>query len=472
MRVHLHWYRCDLRLDDPVFPGDLHPAEDRFLPVFVLENRLLGAGPAGIPRTGPFRMRLLAQSLADLDRRLRERGSGLLVLRGDPADLLSALARACGADSASWQVLHTREERDAQQAVQQALERLGGMVLHTAEDSTLLHPDDLPFDPGHTPDVFTVFRKQVEKAWKLRPPGSEPLALPPWPELPENEPWQSARMALNEPGLWSGLPAAGPPDPLPSPAQGAPDARSAWPLEGGETAALARLHDYIHGRALVRRYKATRNGLLGEEYSSKLSPWLALGCLSPRRVYAEVRQHEARHGANESTYWLLFELLWRDFFRFQAMRHRDRLFAYRGMLGPAARPPALSGQLRPLARWCAGRTGQPFIDANMTELLQTGWMSNRGRQNVASWLVHDLGLDWRLGAAWMEYLLLDYDPASNYGNWQYAAGVGQDPRSRGEGQRRFDPERQARMYDPQGAFVRCWLQENAPAANLAPGRLF
>ncbi len=468
MAIHLHWFRCDLRLDDPVFPTDLNPVEDCFLPVFILENRLLEPGLAGIPRTGPFRLRLLWESLTDLDRRLRERGSGLMVLRGEPAELLPALARAVGAGSASWQLLHTSEERDAQRAVQQALESLGGIALQTRDDSTLLHPDDLPFDPAHTPDVFTAFRKKVEKAWKVRPPGEAPAALPPLPELPAEGPWQGARLAPGDLQAWSALRAAD----LPAPPPGPPDARTAFPFAGGETAGLERLNDYVHGRALLRRYKATRNGLLGEEYSSKLSPWLAMGCLSPRRVYAEVRKHEAQRGSNESTYWLIFELLWRDFFRFQALRHGDRLFAYRGMLGAAARPPSLAGQLKPLARWCGGKTGQPFIDANMAELLHTGWMSNRGRQNVASWLVHDLGLDWRLGAAWMEYLLLDYDPASNYGNWQYAAGVGQDPRSRGEGVRRFDPERQARMYDADGAFRRCWQDENNALANPAPGRLF
>ena len=158
---------------------------------------------------------------------------------------------------------------------------------------------------------------------------------------------------------------------------------------------------------------------------------------------------EERLGANEGTYWLVFELLWRDFFQFTFAKHGPALFLRKGLTD--ALPSSDQDQGR-FQTWCEGRTGEPFIDANMRELAATGWMSNRGRQNAASFLIHDLGLDWRMGACWFERLLIDHDPCSNWGNWAYIAGVGNDPR----GGRRFDPQDQAARYDPDGTYVRHW----------------
>jgi deoxyribodipyrimidine photo-lyase len=227
------------------------------------------------------------------------------------------------------------------------------------------------------------------------------------------------------------------------------DPREALKITGGRSAGLARLKHYLWDTKALSTYKQTRNRLLGADYSSKLSPWLASGALSAREVHHEVKRYETEHGANESTYWLFFEVLWRDFFQFTAAKHGADFFKRGGIGRKTFRG---DHDKVKFAAWCEGRTGQPFIDANMRELAVTGWMSNRGRQNVASYLVHELELDWRMGAYWFEHMLIDYDPCSNWGNWQYLAGVGNDPR---EG-RRFDPVRQAGMYDPDGAFVRHW----------------
>ncbi|RYG53372.1 hypothetical protein EON66_08640 [archaeon] len=192
------------------------------------------------------------------------------------------------------------------------------------------------------------------------------------------------------------------------------DARAVLPFEGGETAALARMHAYFFSaEQLPGTYKLRRNGMLGADYSTKLSPWLASGALSARSVTAQVRAFEARCGANESTYWILFELLWRDFFRFATVGWGTRLFHARGPLGgtssskkTAADVAAWLTDRSQFSAWAAGRTGYPFVDANMRELLATGFMSNRGRQNVASFFVRDLGMHWHLGAQWFEGLLL------------------------------------------------------------------
>ena len=220
---------------------------------------------------------------------------------------------------------------------------------------------------------------------------------------------------------------------------------------GGESAALARLHHFVWGPdRLPLSYLSTRDGMVGPDYSTKLAPWLALGCVSPRVVWREIKAFEDRFGATESTYWVQFELLCRDFFRYVALKHGNRIFQWHGLVGrgrakgtdgvgtgaadgvggvtsaagadgsggasasgavagaDGATGASLTAEER-LCRWKEGRTGMPLVDANMRELAATGFMSNRGRQNVASYLVHDLGLDWRQGADWFESLLVDYD---------------------------------------------------------------
>jgi deoxyribodipyrimidine photo-lyase len=188
------------------------------------------------------------------------------------------------------------------------------------------------------------------------------------------------------------------------------------------------------------------------DYSSKLSPWLALGCISPRTIYTEVKRYEKERVKNDSTYWLVFELIWRDYFRFIAKKHGIKLFHVSGIRNQVDSWRRDKAQFK---RWAEGKTGVPFVDANMRELNATGFMSNRGRQIVASFLVNDLGIDWTWGASYFESLLVDYDVCSNWGNWMYVGGVGNDPREN----RYFNILRQAKNYDRNGDFVRLWIPE-------------
>ena len=156
--------------------------------------------------------------------------------------------------------------------------------------------------------------------------------------------------------------------------------------------------------------------------------------------------------ANDSTYWLIFELLWRDYFRWISAKHGIQIFQPEGLQGVKI---PWKQDREAFELWRTGQTGIPFVDANMRELLHTGFMSNRGRQNVGSFLTKNLGIDWRLGAEWFESQLIDYDVCSNWGNWNYTAGVGNDAR----GFRYFNIPKQAKDYDPQGKYVRHWIPE-------------
>lgn len=415
------WFRNDQRLADNAALIAALAEHDEVLPVLIVDPRQVGASPFGFDRLGAFRAQFYREGYVELDSQLRSKGSALLVRRGEPAVVLKDLAEQWSARTVHTQKLYAWEEQRQEQEV-------GGILdLQVHEANTLLREEDLPFTVDELPHVFTSFRTNVERRMPIQDVLPEPVRIP--------SPAAWVASARPDHGLMHEAPFF--------------DPRAAMRFHGGRAASLHRIAHYFGEAQHLGRYKQTRNGLLGADYSSKLSPWLATGAISAREVYRDVKRYEEQNGANESTYWLIFELLWRDFFQFTAAKHGRDLFLRAGL---AQGPSKGNNDQHRFVAWCEGRTGQPFIDANMRELLHTGWMSNRGRQNVASYLVHDLAIDWRMGAYWFERLLLDYDPCSNWGNWQYVAGVGNDPR---EG-RRFDPERQVGLYDPGGTFRILW----------------
>ena len=186
--------------------------------------------------------------------------------------------------------------------------------------------------------------------------------------------------------------------------------------------------------------------------STHLSAYLAHGNISARTLYHMIKKFEQHVEANESTYWVFYELLWRDYFHFLHQKVGKRMFLLEGIQG---RKPTYKHHDTYQHAWISGKTGYPLIDANMRQLNQTGFMSNRGRQNVASFFHHYLNLDWRIGASYFESLLIDYDVASNYGNWQYLSGVGVDPRE----DRMFNVTLQGKNYDKDGSYLNHYLPE-------------
>jgi deoxyribodipyrimidine photo-lyase len=294
----------------------------------------------------------------------------------------------------------------------------------------LYHPDDLPVDAEAIPDVFTQFRKKLEKQSSVRDALGKADLKPMDLHVEAGEIPSLSDLGLHEKE---------------------PDNRSVLEFKGGESAAWDRLEHYFFEADKLRDYKFTRNGLLGADYSSKFSPWLAHGCISARSIHSEVERYEREVHKNKSTYWLKFELIWRDYFRYSAEKYGSKIFQLGGIQGKELKK---ENNREWFERWKNGRTGIPFIDANMIELHETGFMSNRGRQNVASFLAQNLDIDWRWGASWFESRLIDYDVCSNWGNWAYNATVGHDPRNR-----YFNIINQARKYDKKGDYVKRWLPE-------------
>jgi deoxyribodipyrimidine photo-lyase len=437
----LLWYRQDLRLIDH---APLQMAVNQgaaLLPLYCFDDRLFGQTPQGFPKTGAWRAQFLRESVADLRESYRSRGAELIVRCGQPEVLVPQLVSELAITAVYFHTYPTAEE----QAVEKAVVANLSIPYQSWWGHTLYQPEDLPFSLTELPELFTKFRKIVEAA-----SPSDVVQV----RLAQPAPSQIRPVTGAEPGALPNLADWG----LELPTA---DPRSVLAFQGGETAGLARLNQYFWQQNLLSTYKETRNGLVGADYSSKFSAWLAMGCLSPRYIYAQVQQYEIDCIQNESTYWLIFELLWRDYFALITAKHGNKLFQVAGLRG--VKIPWQQDKIR-FAQWCNGQTGFPLVDANMRELLATGFMSNRGRQNVASFLTKNLGIDWRWGAEWFESWLIDYDVASNWGNWNYNAGVGNDAR----GFRFFNIYKQAKDYDPLGEYVKLWLPELAhvPAAKV------
>lgn len=431
MQRGIIWFRTDLRLSDhPALQAALE-ANEAVIPVYILDEQWLGKDRWGFDRIGPFRMQFLLESLQDLKTKLQEKGSDLLIKRGRPADILPALSEQYQASKVFCSKEYTQEEIQVERELRQKLD------LFCFHSSSMIHPDDLPFEIDRLPEVFTNFRKKVEKYSEIREPIPSPASISS-PDLEKTDLPTLADLGY-EPVL--------------------PDSRRVLAFKGGALAAWKRLDHYLWDTEGLSEYKTTRNGMIGADYSSKFSAWLAHGCLSARTIYAEVEKYEMEVEKNQSTYWMKFELLWRDFFKFTAMRYGNKIFLPGGIQDKNKN---WSYDPDVVQAWIDGATGDDFVDANMRELKRSGFMSNRGRQNVASYLVHQLKQDWRVGAAWFESMLIDYDVTSNYGNWIYAAGVGNDPRDRV-----FNTKRQADRYDKEGNYRKLWLENEVDRSTIS-----
>lgn len=276
------------------------------------------------------------------------------------------------------------------------------------------------------------------------------------------------------------------------------------PFEGGETTAQNRV-SHLVSKGAMSSYKSTRNGMLGLDYSTKLSAFLAQGHITARQVHWAMVDFEEGKGVgsdvegygtgeNQGTAAVRFELLWRDYMRLCMRKFGSKMFSLYGIQdeintdhkdkGGQHPPPKKKWRfldksggmgddprktLETFTRWRSGRTGVGLIDASNRELFLTGFTSNRARQNVASFLTSHLDIDWRIGAEWYEFMLTDYDVGSNWGNWMYVAGVGNDPRQG----RVFNPVKQAFDYDPHGEYIKAWVPELRGVKvtrSLGPGR--
>ncbi len=398
--------------------------------IYCFDPLYFGVGDYGFKKTEKFRAQFLIETVIQLKENLKKLNIPLFVYLESPKNRIPEFIKEHGIQSVFLQKEWTRDENEARDAV---IANVPVSVnFEESYDQFLFHPHDIPYNNfQQIPKVFTEFRKNCETYCKVRPALESPKARPSTNLIENNTEVPGLKdLGLNNFSI---------------------DTRTAFPFHGGETNAQKRIQNYFWETKKLAFYKRTRNGLMGPGYSSKLSAWLANGSISARTIFWEVKAFERAVRKNQDTYWLVFELIWRDFFKYVSLKHGNQIFHIGGILN---RKYKWETAKEVMESWISGQTTEPFINANMKEIARTGWMSNRGRQNVASFWSRVLQQDWRIGAAYFESMLLDYDVHSNWGNWMYNSGVGNDPRNR-----TFNSRNQAERYDPYGKFQTLWLQE-------------
>ena len=433
METIVVWFRRDLRLHGNQTLYKAASDAEGIVPVYCFDPAEYGKREFGgrksfrFEKTGAHRTQFRIEAVEELRKQVRDHDGELIVRVERPSKCLPRVVEEVDADAVYCQRLPTPEEQTIRKTVSERVD----VPVETFWTHTLHHVDDLPVYPGRIEDTFTQWRKTVEAEERVRDPLPQPNI--------------SYARSVTDVGNIPDVTDLGVPEPPES-------ERAVIQFTGGESAGRDRVQEYIWERDSLREYKEKRNEMLGTDYSSKFSPWLSEGCISPRWVYEEVQQYEDERVENDSTYWLVFELRWRDFFQFQFLKHGGQFFTREGIRERTDIDWRTDQEA--FRRWAHGETGIPFVDANMRELNLTGYMSNRGRQIAASFLCNNLRLDWRWGAAYYETQLLDYDPCSNYGNWAYIAGVGNDSRDR-----HFNIIKQAEKYDPNADYVQTWCPE-------------
>lgn len=398
----------DLRVHDHPALSAAARSREGVVPLFVLDPALSGRSPN--------RDRFLSQCLHDVDRSLHRLGAQLAIREGETVDRVVDLARETRASA-----VHISEDVSAfalrrERRLRDALDPLG-IALHVHSGNAVVAPGDVAPEGKAAYSVFTPYHR----AWA----GAPRRTLDPVP----------ARVEL-PPGVEPG--------PRPNPEAVRPMSIDLPP--GGETAARKHLDAYLDSDAA--RYGELRDDMAADA-TSRLSPYLRFGCVSPVEV-AERADRIPGAGA------LVRQLAWRDFYG-QLLAH-DPALQWRGLREPppdVPSPPEHAALL--FERWQEGRTGLPLVDAGMRQLRREGWMHNRARMVVASFLTRRLGIRWQEGALHFMRWLVDGDPANNAGGWQWASGTGTDPRR----SRSFNPVRQAERFDPDGRYVGRYVRELA-----------
>ncbi|MFN7679092.1 MAG: FAD-binding domain-containing protein [Cyanobacteriota bacterium] len=465
----LFWHRRDLRLADNLGLAAATAATPAVTGVFVLDPGLLSS-----PTLAPARLWFLRESLRALAERWRGAGSQLLLLRGDPAEVLPPLAEAIGAEVVAWNQDVEPYGRERDRRVAAALQSRGLRVL-VDWDQLLVPPERLRTGAGEPYRVYGPFlrawRRQVEQRAALGSAASgglDPVASPTGlVDLPRDP---SAAWPEGRRRLWDALPLRALEPALQDLAADFSGA-DLCPCRPGEAAALAQLEafcaDGLRGGGLLT-YGDGRN-LPGREGTSGLSAALKFGTLSPRQAWAaaqDARQLARGPEALDSISVWEQELAWREFYQ-QALLHFPELAE--GPYRPQWRQFPWQNDPLWLDAWREGLTGVPIVDAAMRQLNGSGWMHNRCRMIVASFLVKDLICDWRLGEAAFMAQLVDGDQAANNGGWQWSASSGMDPKPL----RIFNPASQAGKFDPEATYIRRWVPELAhvATADLISGQI-
>ena len=420
----LVWFRNNLRVEDNSSLTNAINSSDKIIGFINIDPRNFISTKYGFKKTEKFRVKFYLESVKELKSQLEKLNISLIITHDYLDKSIPQIIKQYKIEKVFLQTEWTRDELLEESYFPKDIDLVKDF------DQFLYSPNDVKTLYDNIPRGFSNFRKKCEKYLSV----DDTLSIP--------KPLNSDNKILID-------------YPIPSLSDlGFKDFEvhkdSVFKFKGGEINAKERIKNYFFETKNVSRYKLTRNGLIGKDYSSKFSPWLANGSVSAKYVFKLLREYETEVEKNDSTYWLYFELIWRDFFKYVSMQHKDKFFNKDGIYG---KDKEWLDDKDVLLNWINGKTDEPFVNANMIELAQTGFMSNRGRQNVANYLTKELKIDWRIGAEYFESMLIDYDVHSNYGNWLYNAGIGNDSMPF----RKFNPKLQSDRYDPDKSYEKIWL---------------
>jgi deoxyribodipyrimidine photo-lyase len=393
MKTGLVWFKNDLRLHDNEALTKAVQECDELIFCYALEKSNFKKLDLGFKKWDVNRFKLIEQSVVDLQKNLEKVGGHLIIGSDSAAELLPELVEKYGISDVYAEEEYASEELNLIKEIQDILPKV---KFHFYWGKTLYHKDDIPFTISKIPLSSKAYRIPAAKESEPREVIKAPTKLKSMKKVKSTKFPSCTKFDFTKKEYDAA-------EPL---------------LEGGETQALKRLQYYTFKSELLTGYRWSRNQSQGLDYSSKFSPYLALGCISPREIFENVKKYEEKVKKNQSTWWLVFELVWRDYFTFKGMKFGDKIFKTKGYKKKEIQ---FENNKKNFKRWCDGKTGIPFVDAHMRQLNETGYMSNRGRVNCASYFVHDLNIDWTWGAAYFESKLIDYDVTSNWMNWHMQA---------------------------------------------------
>lgn len=416
------WFREDLRLSDHPALQSAAATGHPLICVYVLDDETPALHPLGASSRW-----WLHGALSDLHKNLQRHHGTLLVLKGSAEKLIPHLAEETGAQAIYWHSRLHQKEREQDERIAATLSQKN-VEINAQWGTILLDPTQVQTKEGRFYQVFTAFWKSFQ-AHDVPEPLETPRKLT-FEPLPDN---LLEKHKLDESSL------------LPSTPDWAAGLRATW--EPGEAEAQEHVEDFLKHSAT--RYAKGRDEL-PHEGTSRLSPYLASGAISPRQVWAKVH---AKGAHEEGTRIFLSEIGWREFAKY-TLFHHPRL-PESNLSQKFDKMPWRHSQ-KDLTAWQQGQTGIPIIDAGMRQLWKTGWMHNRARMIVGSFLTKHLLIDWRLGEEWFRDTLVDADWASNATNWQWVAGTGIDA---SPFFRIFNPTRQGVKFDPEGDYIRQWVPE-------------
>ena len=420
----LVWFRNNMRVEDNSSLTKAINNSENVIGFINIDPKNFLSTKYGFKKTEKYRVKFLLETISDLKSQLDKLNISLIITHKDFGQSINEIINQFEVTSIYTQTEWTRDELKEESFIPEEINLIKDF------DQFLFSPNDVRSLYDNIPRGFSNFRKKCEKYLSVNDTLSIPKSLN-----------SDNKISIDYP--------------IPSLSDlGFKDFEvhkdSVFRFKGGETNAKNRIKNYFFETRNVSTYKLTRNGLIGEDYSSKFSPWLANGSVSVKYIFKSLKEYEKEVEKNDSTYWLYFELIWRDFFKYVSMQHKDKFFNKDGIYGEDKE---WSDDQDILLNWINGKTNEPFVNANMIELSQTGFMSNRGRQNVSNYLTKELKIDWRIGAEYFESMLIDYDVHSNYGNWLYNAGIGNDSMPF----RKFNPKLQSERYDPDKLYEKIWL---------------